>query len=111
MIQWKPIKRFPGYKACSDGRVLSNKGAKPILLKGYTRRGYRVLILRKEGKTVEVPRGELVLEAFKRRRRRRERVGHKDGNPLNCRLDNLFYSLKAVPLNEFRKRRLYNGRD
>ena len=89
---WKPIEDFDDYEVSNLGRVRSFKGRNPRILKPTPQKsGHLQLWLRRDGETVPVRVHRLVLEAF---------VGecptgywclHKDDNPSNNCITNIFW--------------------
>ena len=86
---WKPIEGFDGYEISSHGRVRSFKNKTPRILKTSSCRGYRVLILRKDGKSYGCKIHRLVAEAFIPNPDNLPCVNHKDENKANNNVSNL----------------------
>lgn len=99
---WKPVMGYEGYYECSNlGRVRSvdryvnNRHKNGLqfkrgqILKTASQRGYRILILSKEGKQVCKKVHRLVAESFIPNPDNLPFVNHKDENKTNNCVDNL----------------------
>lgn len=97
------LKDYEGYKVSNFGYVLKPDGSKKYCEKH--RGHYHVKI---GGKTATLSR--LVYETFCRPLADglHERILHTDGNPLNCRLDNLYVEVRATGEDSKKKAREYN---
>ena len=88
---WKQIKDYPGYEVSDQGRIKSfkqNKNGK--VLNGIIRKGYLQVDFRKDGITHSEGVHRIVLSTFSPvENMEAYTVNHKDGNPLNNRLENL----------------------
>lgn len=88
---WKQVKEYPGYEVSDQGRIKSfkqNKNGK--ILNGVVRKGYLQVDFRKDGVTHSEGVHRIVLSTFSPRENMDQyTVNHKDGNPLNNKLDNL----------------------
>lgn len=96
------LKDYEGYKVSNFGYVLNPDGSKKYCEK---RRGhYRVKIGQKNATL-----SRLVYEAFCRplADSTHERIKYKDGNPLNCRFDNLYVEARATGEDSKNKAREY----
>lgn len=80
---WKPIKEWPGYWVCDDGRVFGKRG----MLRPFPVAGYPAFSVVGQGKSKFLRVHREVLKAFTGEEHRCSR--HLDGSPANCRLDNL----------------------
>ena len=89
--QWAPVVGYEGlYEASYDGRVRSLKRKTPKVLKPTLMpEGYLRICLTKNrlGKCFLLHR--VVAEAFLKKISGKPKVNHKDGNKLNCAVDNL----------------------
>lgn len=89
---WKPVPGYLGYEVSNLGRVRSFKrGSAFILSASPESNGYPRVYLRKNGKTVHLKVGCLVMRAFVGPRPRGLEVCHNDNNKLNNNLENLRY--------------------
>lgn len=92
--EWKNIKGYQGlYQVSNFGRVKSlnyNKTNKEkILIGGKVSRGYKRVLLSKNGKTKNFLIHRLVYTAFVGNVQDGFQIDHRDNNPENNRLDNL----------------------
>lgn len=87
MEKWKDIKGLDGlYKVSNQGRILSLKNKRPIILKPIINNtGYKQVSL--NGVKYLVHR--LVAIAFLKNPSKYKVINHKDENPKNCNVDNL----------------------
>lgn len=97
------LKDYEGYKVSNFGYVLNPDGSKKYCEKHNGH--YRVKIGQKNATL-----SRLVYEAFCRPLGdgKHERIIHKDGNPLNCRLDNLEVEIRSTGEESKEKARQYN---
>lgn len=88
---WKQIKDYPGYEVSNWGRIKSFKqDKKGKILNGVIRKGYLQVDFRKDGITHSEGVHRIVLATFSPKEGMElYTVNHKDGNPLNNRLENL----------------------
>ena len=88
---WKQVEKYPGYEVSNQGRIKSfkqNKNGK--ILSGIVRKGYLYVDFRKDGITHSEGVHRIVLSTFSPiKNMEGYTVNHKDGNPLNNRLENL----------------------
>jgi hypothetical protein len=105
MIAWKQVLGFEGfYEVSNDGevrsiarhhpktkRLMGGGAVKPIL----GSRGYYVVNLTITGVRKQVFLHKIVLEAFCGLRPDAHEACHNDGNPLNCKLENLRWDTKS----------------
>lgn len=98
--EYRPIPNFSGYFAGSDGTIWTTKRCSTKLTKNSSQKwarikhkiektGYLRLSLSKENKRQTVSVHKLVLESFIGPCPEGHQCRHLDGNPTNCRLDNL----------------------
>lgn len=97
------LKDYEGYKVSNFGYILNPDGSKKYCEKH--RGHYRVKIGQKNATL-----SRLVYEAFCRplADSTHEHIKYKDGNPLNCRLDNLYAEVRATGEDSKKKAREYN---
>ena len=94
---WKDIDGYKGlYQVSNLGRVKSLHHNKEKILKGsYTKEGYHLISLSKEGTQKRYLVHRLVATAFIPNLYKLECVNHKDENPRNNNVDNLEWCTKA----------------
>ena len=93
MENWKRIPEAPLYEISDRGRVRSNAGLKPKILKLKTKEnGYFEIAIRVDGKQIWRLVHRLVAFAFLKPDPTRPTVNHKDGNKKNNRDTNLAWS-------------------
>ena len=105
MIIWKPVFGFEGlYEVSSEGQVMSLARPHPKtkrLMGGGTvkpilgSRGYYVVNLTTTGVRKQMFLHKIVLEAFCGLRPDGYEACHNDGNPFNCKLENLRWDTKS----------------
>lgn len=87
---WKDIEGFKGYTISNYGRIFSFKRKKRILMKlQNTQKGYKKVVLRKNGKKINILIAPTVLETFRSKRPSNFQCCHNDGNRINNHIDNL----------------------
>lgn len=87
MLQWRTINGFPNYSVSNTGVVVNTKKNKTMVI--YTRKGYCLVKLSSNGKSVEKKVHRLVAEAFIPNPNNYSCINHKDENPLNNSVENL----------------------
>ena len=93
--QWKPVPGYKGwYEVSSLGRVRRikpNRGATVgrVLRPNLDKHGYKYVVLSKRGIHKKNYIHIMICETFHGTRPQGNWVNHKDGNPLNNRMDNL----------------------
>jgi hypothetical protein len=96
--EWRPLPRFPGYEASSDGRIRSwraNTGvALPHILKQKPRGEYLAVNLSVDGVIRTEAVHVLVCTAFKGERPVGADAAHDDGNSANNAEANLFWKTR-----------------
>ena len=105
MIIWKPVFGFEGfYEVSQEGQVKSIARQHPKIKRwmggGIVKpilgsRGYFVINLTKTGVRKQMFLHKIVLEAFVGLRPYEHEACHNDGNPLNCKLENLRWDTKS----------------
>lgn len=97
---WKPIPGFEGYKVSNTGKVLSDRGLSPRILKPGVKNGrpYLCVNLRKNKKTFNIMVHQLVLLAFVGPRPDDMVSCHNDDNPQHNHIDNLRYDTQSANL-------------
>jgi hypothetical protein len=88
--EWRQIPGFPDYFVSDLGRVLSRRRRKPCILAGQVVEGYRRVMLFAD-KRVSRSVHSLVAEAFIGPRPDGLEIRHLNGDPLDCRIENLAY--------------------
>lgn len=93
-LQARRIPGFPGYRICSDGTVwscLARYGTRPWhrRRRSRSRDGGLTVTLQQNDRCTSHRVAGLVLKVFVGPRPAGHIVGYRDGNKLNCRLDNL----------------------
>lgn len=91
-IEFRPLRRFPGYSISEHGLVWSDLSG--CCLRWWLAKGYAVLKLRRGGRTVCVSVHRLVAEAFIGPRPDGMDVCHNDNNRLNNHYANLRYDTR-----------------
>ncbi len=98
----KPIHDYPGYYACADGSIWSNKSGKLRKLKpermshGGRKTTYQAVNLRKDGKTYHVEVQRLVLLAFVGSCPAGMEACHNNGNSMDNRAENLRWDTRRA---------------
>jgi hypothetical protein len=105
MIIWKPVLGFEGfYEVSQEGQIRSIARQHPKIKRwmggGIVKpilgsRGYFVINLTKTGVRKQLFLHKIVLEAFIGLRPIGYESCHNDGNPLNCRIENLRWDTKS----------------
>lgn len=89
---WKPVPNYETrYIASSHGRIRSLKRHMKILVGGPHKGGYCIFHLYKEGARKVTTRHAVIALTFLGECPDGMQVCHIDGNPSNCKLDNLLY--------------------
>ena len=83
---WRPVLSVPGYEVSTFGRL---RRGKELVTVGKPTNGHRVANVKVKGEYTTRRLSRLVGEAFCRTFRVALRVHYKDGDPANCRPDNL----------------------
>jgi hypothetical protein len=86
---WKPLRNFPSYNGSSEGRIM-NVRTQRILKPTITEKGYAVVGLRKNNKYYTVRVHKVIAETFLGEHPGMD-VKHKDLDPLNNNVDNLYW--------------------
>jgi hypothetical protein len=91
MESFKKIEGYDGiYEISSNGNVISNNfGKRKILKQSIMNSGYKMIVLRKDGKQKTFSIHRLIASYFLPNEKNLEQVNHKDGNKLNNNLSNL----------------------
>jgi len=117
MEEWRPIPDFPGYDISNQGQVRSylkcigfgtwkiSSVPQRILKGAITPTGYRMVTLRRQGKTYGRLIHRLVLLAFNGAPPLNCECAHNDSNPSNNCLTNLRYDTRDGNLQDQYKRR------
>jgi hypothetical protein len=105
MIIWKPVLGFEGfYEVSQEGQIRSIARQHPKIKRwmggGIVKpilgsRGYFVINLTKTGVRKQLFLHKIVLEAFIGLRPIGYEACHNDGNPINCRIENLRWDTKS----------------
>lgn len=90
---WKPLKNFPSYNGSSEGRIM-NVRSQTILKPTITEKGYMVVSLRKNNKYYTVRVHRVIAETFLGENPGMD-VKHKDRNPLNNAVENLYWITRS----------------
>jgi hypothetical protein len=93
MSDWLPVAGWPNYEVCSDGRVRSRtRLLRPQRVgKKGNHPGYYAVRLYNSGRSKNIPVHVLVLEAFVGPRPTGRLALHKNDNPQNNELENLYW--------------------
>lgn len=92
--EWLPVKDFPDYEISNKGRVKSNKRATPRILKQQLSPQGRLKVELSSPKTTKYVH-VLVAETFIGERPDGLLCLHKDGDPTNNAVDNLYWGTYA----------------
>jgi hypothetical protein len=96
IAQWRDIPDFPGYRVSDSGVVQSFKFTTPKYLNATLALGYPTVSLTAgDGVTRHVRVHVAVMRSFVGPPPDRMEVRHLDGDPLNCRLENLAYGTSS----------------
>lgn len=95
---WKPLRNFPSYNGSSEGRIM-NVRKQTILKPTITEKGYAVVGLRKNNKYHTVRVHKVIAETFLGEHPGMD-VKHKDLNPLNNNIDNLYWSTRSESIKQ-----------
>lgn len=87
---WKPLRNFPSYNGSSEGRIM-NIRTQQILKPFVNEKGYEQVCLRKNNKQYTVRVHRAIAGTFLGYHPDLD-VRHKDNNPSNNRVDNLYWS-------------------
>lgn len=90
---WKPLRNFPSYNGSSEGRIM-NVRKQTILKPTVTDKGYAIVGLRKNNKYYTVRVHRVIAETFLGEHPGMD-VKHKDLNPLNNNVDNLYWTTRS----------------
>lgn len=97
MEEWIKIIGFEDYSVSNEGRIINTRfdneypGARVEIIKSTTKGRQANLNLCRNGMLYYKTLGSIVLNAFKPRHRENLRVYHKDKNPFNNNLENLYW--------------------
>lgn len=112
--KWKIIPLHPKYYVSNKGRIKSkhkrNKGL--IMSQSTSRSGYKMIgltISKNKTKTIQVHK--LVIETFKRPKKDKEIIRHKDGNKNNNCIENLEFGTYQDNMLDEAKRQRYKFND
>ncbi len=104
---WKPVVGFDDYEVSNLGRVRSHKSKLPRILKPRAQKsGHLQLWLRSGGKTIAVGVHRITLIAFEGNPPEGMNCLHKDDDPSNNCLTNLFWGTQSDNI----KQMIKNGR-
>lgn len=93
---WQSICGFPGYEVSDGGEVRSSKyGGWRMLKPAKDRKGYRRVVLRRDGRSFTRRVASLVLTAFSGERPAGATCSHMNHDPGDDRLANLFWEPMA----------------
>ncbi|HEV2376219.1 MAG TPA: HNH endonuclease [Streptosporangiaceae bacterium] len=101
--RWRKVRRAAGYKVSSEGRVRSvdrvladgRRAGGKVLKPALTHNGYLKVVLRQNGRSVNMPVHQLVVEAFHGPIPEGMEVRHLNGNRRDNRVENLRAGTKA----------------
>jgi hypothetical protein len=106
-VEYRDVPDFPGYRVGSDGSVWSclevgRRDSKPLLggewhrlVQGRTPNGYRMVTLRKDGRTWTKSVHQLVLTAFVGNAAEGQECRHLNGDKDDNRLENLAWGTRS----------------
>jgi len=105
----KAIIGFDGYYATEDGQIVSVKRSVNVQLKGiFSRDGYRVAVLYKDGRHFSRKFHRLILEAFVGERPKGMVCRHLDGNKLNNSLSNIVWGTQKENMDDAKRHGTYH---
>lgn len=107
---WKPLRNFPSYNGSSEGRIM-NVRTQRILKIQLNDKEQPQLTLRKNNRQYTVKVHRIIAETFLGEHPGMD-VRHRDGNPLNNSVDNLYWSTRKETISSSfeRAERLPNRR-
>ena len=113
---WKPLKEFPLYEVSSHGRIRSyhnnrhGVSTEPKILSPGVDGKYRLIHLRDpSGKRKKKRIHNLVCETFHPRMEGKTQVLHRDDNPLNNHMNNLYWGDYSDNIQDQIKNGLHNN--
>ena len=95
---WKPLRNFPGYEGSNEGRI-KNIRTQKTLKPNPTKRNRNQISLYKEHKPYTVKVDRTIAETFLGEQPGYD-VRHRDGDSLNDRADNLYWSTRSETIND-----------
>lgn len=95
---WKPLRNFPSYNGSSEGRIM-NVRTQHILKPNTNTNGYAQVSLFKNNKPITVRVHRLVAETFLGEHPGMD-VRHRDGDRLNNRVENLYWTTRRETIND-----------
>lgn len=91
-----PVKGHPDFKATKDGQIIGKRGSP---MKGHIDHcGYREVVLSENGKSKNYLVHRLIATTFIPNPDNLPQINHKDGNKLNCSVDNLEWCTRSENL-------------
>jgi hypothetical protein len=95
---WKPLRNFPSYNGSSEGRIM-NVRTQRILKTYLDSKGREQVCLRKNNRPYTISVHKLIAETFLGEHPGMD-VRHRDLDPTNNRVDNLYYSTRKETIND-----------
>jgi len=85
--EWRACEDFPLYEVSNEGGVRNKTTGR--IMKERIQKGYKYFTPMKDGKKHSIWTHRLIGKAFLPNPENKRNIDHKDGNPLNNKLDNL----------------------
>ena len=105
---WKKVYGFDDYLCSEQGEIYSLKRNR--ILKGRSMKGYRRVVLMKDGKTIDALVHRLIAQTFIPNPENKPEVNHKDGNKKNNSVFNLEWCTHKENVHHAMKTGLKNDR-
>lgn len=99
---WKPLRNFPSYDGSTEGRIRNIRTQK-ILKPQFSDKGIPIVTLRRNNTPHTVVIHKLIAETFLGEHPGMD-VRHRDQNPANNRVDNLYWSTHSETISDAFKR-------
>lgn len=99
--EWREVPDFPDYSVSSLGRVLSRRRGEPRILRPVsTGKGYFQVTLFGDDGARNIQVHAVVMAAFVGPYPDRAEIRHRDGDPVNNRIDNLAYGSHSANMHD-----------
>lgn len=99
---WKPLRNFPSYDGSTEGRI-RNIRTQRIMKPNVNENGYEQICLRRNNRQYNVKVHRVIAETFLGEQSNMD-VRHRDGDLLNNRVDNLYWSTRRETVQDAFKR-------